>query len=67
MTRHPWYSPTAWVSRILFEVAARAPEPSDMIVAALWGAVEICGIKRVSSVAIQILMQKLRGGNVSQN
>ncbi len=47
MTRHPWWSPSAWASSFLFAVAIRAPNDADLIVAALYGIVEVCGIKRI--------------------
>jgi hypothetical protein len=59
-TRHSWYTPSAWVSTILFEVASRAPNDMDMLIAAAYGVVEVCGIKRASKPAFAMLKTFLK-------
>jgi hypothetical protein len=59
-TRHKWYTPSAWVSTFLYEVASRAPNDLDMFIAAAYGIVEICGLKRASKPALAMLKTFLK-------
>src|SRR5947209_2390108 len=67
VTKHAWYNPTAWVSSLLFEVALRAPHDIDVIVAAAYGVVEVCGLKRASKPLLAALRQWLRRKVVKHN
>jgi hypothetical protein len=68
-TRHAWYTPSAWVSTLLFEVARRAPNEAGMVVAGLYGLVEVCGLMRVAKILFaqrELIAQALfRRKNVS--
>jgi hypothetical protein len=71
-SRHPWYTPSAWASSILFEVAKHAPNDAGMVVAGLYGVVEVCGLKRVvkivyaqREVIVQAVLTRFRGKRVS--
>lgn len=59
-SRAPWWNPSAWISSILFEVASRAPNDLDMIAAAAYGVVEVCGIKRAVKPLFSALENWLR-------
>jgi hypothetical protein len=59
-TRHPWYSPSAWLSSLLFELAMRSPNDIDMMLAAAFGVVEICGLKRASKPILRAVAHWFR-------
>lgn len=59
-TRHSWYTPSAWISTILFEVASKAPNDIDILIAAAYGVVEVCGLKRASKPALAMLKTFLK-------
>lgn len=46
-SRHKWYTPSAWASSLLYEVAKHAPSEIGMFIAGLYGAVEVFGLNRV--------------------
>lgn len=61
-TRHPWYSPSSWVSSALLEIASKAPDDLGMMIAAIYGVVEVCGLKRASRPLFALLKARIERG-----